>query len=259
MPALVNNPLNAFLKLTVDINMNKKWIFAIIVVVSLLLATIVRASDRPTPPQVVQLASPYPSLNRVHYVVQKEQWVVSDSARVIVVVNANLTDDAVDRFQDRMNKNLDTLAKNVAWHVTQFNRNQDSSGLEQVSAQAEARIANSALAGLRARADKLSSPGVKYSIIDIQYGPSDADVQKAKDNLRQTVYGAIAEEIRSLNQLYKQQFFVNSIDFDLNSSIVQPPQPMLMRMAAAGASNGNVPVNQKLVLQADVILAAKVP
>ena len=238
--------------------MNRKWVFAIIVVAGLLLVTIVRASDKSATPQVVQLASPYPSLNRIHYVVQKEQWVVTDSARVIVSVNANLTDDALDHFQDKMNKNLDTLAKNVSWHVTQFNRNQDSSGLEQVSAQAEARIANSALAGLRTKADKLSSPGVKYSIIDIQYGPSDADIQKAKDSLRQNVYVDIAEEIRSLNKMYKQEFFVNSIDFDLNSSILPPPQPMLMRVASAGASNDNVPVNQKLVLQADVMLAAKV-
>jgi hypothetical protein len=238
--------------------MNKKWIFAIIVVAGLLLVTIVRASDKPTTPQVVQLASPYPSLNRIHYVVQKEQWVVSDSARVIISVNANLTDDALDHFQDKMNKNLDSLAKNVSWHVTQFNRNQDSSGLEQVSAQAEARIANSALAGLRVKADKLSSPGIRYSIVDIQYGPSDADIQKAKDSLRQNAYAAIAEEIRSLNKMYKQEFFVNSIDFDLNSSILPPPQPMLMRVANAGASNDNVPVNQKLVLQADVVLAAKV-
>jgi hypothetical protein len=197
-------------------------------------------------------------LNRIHYVVQKEQWVVSDSARVIVSVNANLTDDALDHFQDKMNQSLNSLAKNVSWHVTQFNRNQDNSGLEQVSAQAEARIANSALAGLRVKADKLSSPGIKYSIVDIQYGPSDVDIQKAKDSLRQNVYAAIAEEIRSLNKMYKQEFFINSIDFDLNSSILPPPQPMLMRVASAGASNDNIPVNQKLVLQADVVLAAKV-
>lgn len=238
--------------------MNRKWIFAIIAVAGLLLVTIVRASDKSTTPQVVQLASPYPSLNRIHYVVQKEQWVVSDSARVIISVNANLTDNALDHFQDKMNKNLDSLANNVSWHITQFNRNQDSSGLEQVSAQAEARIANSALAGLRGKADKLSSPGIKYSIVDIQYGPSDADIQKAKDSLRQNVYAAIAEEIHSLNKMYKQEFFVNSIDFDLNSSILPPPQPMLMRVASAGASNDNVPVNQKLILQADVVLAAKV-
>lgn len=239
--------------------MNRKWILAAILVAGLLfLVTIVRAGDKSTTPQVVQLASPYPSLNRIHYVVQKEQWVVSDSARVIISVNANLTDNALDHFQDKMNNNLDSLAKNVSWHVTQFNRNQDSSGLEQVSAQAEARIANSALAGLRAKTDKLSSPGIKYSIVDIQYGPSDADIQKAKDSLRQNVYAAIAEEIRSLNKMYKQEFFVNSIDFDLNSSILPPPQPMLMRVGSAGASNDNVPVNQKLILQADVVLAAKV-
>ncbi len=238
--------------------MNKKWVFAIIVVVSLLLVTIVRASDKPNTPQVVQLASPYPSLNRIHYVVQKEQWVVSDSARVIVAVNANLTNDALDRFQDRMNKSLSALAKNVSWHVTQFNRNQDSSGLEQVSAQAEARIANSALAGLRVKADKLSSPGIKYSIVDIQYGPSDADIQKAKDNLRQSVYAAISEEIRSLNKTYKQAFFVNSIDFDLISSFNPGPQPAMLMRNKVDVSNDSVPVNQKLVLEADVVLAAKV-
>jgi hypothetical protein len=237
--------------------MNKKWFFAAIFVALLLvLASIVRASDKPTAPQAVQLVSPYPSLNRIHYVVQKEQWVVSNSARVIVAVNANLTDEALDHFQDRMNKNLSALAKNVSWHVTQFNRNQDSSGLEQVSAQAEARIANSDLAGLRVKADKLSSPGIKYSIVDIQYGPSDEDIQKAKDTLRQNVYVAIAEEIRSLNKTYKQDFFVNSIDFDLNSSSGPAPQPRMMLVA--GVSNGNVPINQKLVLQADVVLAAKV-
>lgn len=237
--------------------MNKKWFFVAIVIAGLLLLTsIVRASDSSTP-QVVQLASPYPSLNRIHYVVQKEQWVTSDTARVIVSVNANLTDAALDRFQDKVNQNLATLAKNVSWHMTQFNRNQDSSGLEQVSAEAEARIPNGALAGLRAKADKLSVPGTKYQIVDIQYGPSDEDIQKAKDNLRQKVYAAIDEEIRSLNKLYRQQFFVNSIDFDLIP--LAPPMPVLMRAAAANnMSGGNVPVNQKLVLQADVVLAAKV-
>ncbi len=238
--------------------MNKKWFFAAILIAGLLLlVSIVRASDKPTTPQVVQLASPYPSLDRIHYVVQKEQWVISDSARVIVGVNANLTDEALDQFQDKMNKNLAMLAKNASWHITQFNRNQDSSGLEQVSAQAEARIDNSTLAGLRAKADKLSSPGIKYVIVDIQYGPSDEDIQKAKNTLRQKMYAAIEEEIRSLNKLYKQDFFVNSIDFDLNSDFGSAPSPMLMKFSG-GADNGAVPVNQKLVLQADVILAAKV-
>lgn len=236
--------------------MSNKWFFATIITASLLSGTILYANNNPSTPQLVQLVSPYPSLNRIHYVVQKEQWVVSDSARVIVAVNANLTDAALDHFQDKMNKSLSVLAKNVSWHITQFNRNQDSSGLEQVAAQAEARILNSDLAGLRAKADKLSSPGIKYSIVDIQYGPSDEDIQKAKDDLRQNVYAAIADEIRSLNKLYKQTFFINSVDFDLNSSFSPAPQPMLMR--AASANDGNVPINQKLVLQADVVLAAKV-
>ncbi len=237
--------------------MSKKWIFTGAgVVVLLLLASIVRASNS-NEPQVVQLASPYPSLNRVHYVVQQEQWVISDTARVIVSVNANLTDAALDRFQDKMNQNLATLAKNVAWHVTQFNRSQDSSGLEQVSAQAEARIPNAALAGLRAKADKLSQPGTKYQIVDIQYGPSDEDIQKAKESLRQKIYVAIDDEIRRLNKLYRQQFFVNNIDFNLTP--IASPMPALMRVAAAdNMPSGNVPVNQKLVLQADVVLAAKV-
>lgn len=237
--------------------MKKKWIFTGAgVAVLLLLASIVRASNS-NEPQVVQLASPYPSLNRVHYVVQQEQWVISDTARVIVSINANLTDAALDRFQDKMNQNLAALAKNVAWHVTQFNRSQDSSGLEQVSAQAEARISNAALAGLRAKADKLSQPGTKYQIVDIQYGPSDEDIQKAKESLRQKIYVAIDDEIRRLNKLYRQQFFVNSIDFNLTP--ITPPMPALMRVAVAdNMSSGNVPVNEKLVLQADVVLAAKV-
>ncbi|MBY0378578.1 MAG: hypothetical protein K2Q33_08465 [Gammaproteobacteria bacterium] len=234
--------------------MSKKWIFTgVFIVALLLLASIVRANDSNTP-QVVQLASPYPSLNHIHYVVQKEQWVMSDTARVIVSVNANLTDAALDHFQDKMNQNLTTLAKNVAWHITQFNRNQDSSGLEQVSAQAEARIPNTALAGLRVKADKISQPGIKYQIVDIQYGPSDEDIQKAKDTLRQKVYAAIDDEIRSLNKLYRQQFFVNNIDFDLKP-LAPPPMPTLMRVAGGDT---NVPVNQKLILQADVVLAAKV-
>lgn len=240
--------------------MNKSWLWSGAIVACLvLLVSIVHANDKPDTPQVIQLASPYPSLNRVHYRVSREQWVSSDTARVLVSVNANLTDSALDHFQDKMNKSLNSLAKDTTWHVTQFNRNQDNSGLEQVSAVAEARIANSDLAGLRTKAEKLSEPGTKYTITDIQYGPSDEDIEHAKEILREKVYAAIADEMKSLRKTYSQDFFVNSIDFDMSPPM--PVAPMAYRMEAVasnGPSDARVPVNQKLILQADVVLAATV-
>ncbi len=240
--------------------MNKKGLLLTLCLAALLVGgSVVWANEDNGKPKLVQLVSEYPSLNQVNYAVSAEQWVSSDTARVIVGVNANLNNAALDHFQEKMNQNLASLAKDASWHLTQFDRNEDSSGLEQVTAQAEARIPNAKLAGLRVKAESLSQPGSKYRIIDIQYGPSDEDLQTAKQALRAQVYSSIAREIKTLNKLYSGQFFIHEIHFDPAPIAPTPTAYMMARAAGpAESSGGSVPVNQKLVLEAQVLLASKV-
>ncbi len=215
-------------------------------------------------PQPVQPVGPYPRLNDVKYTIAAEQWVTTNTAKVIMSIDANLDQAGLDKLQTQVLEHLNAMAKDANWRLTQFNRSQDQSGLEKVQIQAQARLPEQELANIRAQAKKISKPGMKYSVASIDYSPSLGDVEKVRDQLRSDIYTRVKNEIALLEKNYPEQdYFVHSIDFDPMAR----PAPMargyaqtkfMQETAVNSAGSQSMAVSQKIVLTANVDIAAAV-
>ncbi len=216
-------------------------------------------------PSPVQIVTDFPKMASIHYQLSAEQWVSTSTANVIVTVDASLNQQAVDTIQQRINQGLQTIAKGD-WQITDMQRNQDSSGLENIHVEAQARLPVAAIANVRNQAFTLSKPGIKYTVVDTQYAPTQADIEAARMVLRQKLYQQIATELKAVNQVYgDERYQLAQVNFtDGNVYTPQAPMPMMrantqMMTAMAEGSAPAAPsptVNQKLTMSADVRLAA---
>lgn len=145
-------------------------------------------------------------INKVIYRVSGEQWVTTDTVNVLVGINATLDKAGLSKARHEIMGNLQKIA-NGTWHITRFDRSQDSSGLERLSVQAEARLAQDGLSNLRDNAKKVTHPGTKYRISQIDFTPSFQEVEKQRQTLRQQLYQQVKAEIARLNGVFPQQHY----------------------------------------------------
>lgn len=205
-----------------------------------------------------------PRLNTIEFTVSAEEWATSDTAQVIVGVDANLNQAGMDKIQTDVLASLQQMVQSDQWRITQFDRSQDQSGLEKVHVEAQARLPNNQLNNLRSKAESFSKPGMKYQLIDIQYTPSLSDKEVLQERLRQKLYERIKQELDLVSKMYpKQQYYVHKVYFGQNGVTPQPrykttANEQTMMMAAAPGSGENFSVNGKTVLNAMVVLAATI-
>ena len=90
--------------------------------------------------------------NKVTLQLQAQQWITTKSALVTVGVNAAVTDHGIENIQASVLQKLNQLSDKGEWHVLNFNRQEDKSGLENVRISAQASLPQSELASLRSKA-----------------------------------------------------------------------------------------------------------
>lgn len=219
-----------------------------------------------TPPAV-----PVPRLSQIAYQMTAERWATTKTAQVTVNLDAALSKLGLNNINDQVQKNLHDLAPSGDWHITQFNRTQDSSGLEMLHIEAQARLAGTELSGIRDKAKSISKPGETYTIANIDFSPSQAEMEQALASARTDIYQQVNQEITHLNQLYpKQQYFVYSISFNgANPNPVALVAPrMMMATQEVNQSAGSVgaqttqavtAINVKVTQTATVVIGARLP
>lgn len=203
---------------------------------------------------------PYPPLNRIHFQLSAEQWVTTKTALVTIGVDASLNQKGMDDMQQQVNDSLQTLATGVTWQMTDYERNEDASGLERVHIEEQARLTSDQLTNIRTKTDTLSKPGIKYSVSDIQFTPSLADIQASQDALRAKLYMQIKQEMDLLDKTYDQEFHVHNLQFYSGDT---PPMPVpaqgngaQYKMLVAAPQPAAATMSQRLVMNVDVTLAA---
>lgn len=197
-------------------------------------------------------------LNKVNLQLTANKWVTSQTVKVLVGVDAGLTDAGIEGLQSQVLNKLSQIAAGE-WHITSFNRTQDKSGLESVHINAEARLAQSALPNLRGKAKSISKPGETYTITDVQFTPSEEEIMQADSALRAMIYQQAKAEIDVLNKAYpEQKYYLYQIDFNM-----MPVMPMAKSMnaeyaMAAGSAAPSQPLNvgNRQIMTANVILAS---
>ncbi len=197
------------------------------------------------------------ALNNVTYQYSATTWATTNTARVVVAVDATLKSQNVAETRQQILQKLNRLAKGVRWHITVFNRSQDQSGLVKLHVQAQARIPESRVNNLTSRVKSMSVAGQKYSVQSINFVPTMAATQKARTQLREQIYQQVNSEIKRLNAIYpKQQYFVHNIRFGMLGPVMM--RAMVKKSAQPQPQAQPISVSQRIILNATVELASKV-
>lgn len=200
----------------------------------------------------------YPPLDKVSFNLSAEQWASTTTAKVSVRINATLTDKQLGTIHSKILNNLQKIVSKAKWHIVQFNRNKNQSGLEQLYAVATARVPEADLANIRKKAKAVSQAGETYRIASINFAPSQSEIQATKAALRANIYAQTKAELASLNKEYTDEtFFLHAIKF--YGGVVNPrPQmhTMVLTQAKMGSAKAAMAVSDKVRLNANVVLAS---
>lgn len=200
-------------------------------------------------------------LDTVMFQTSAKQWVTTQTALLRVDINATLTNaDLVQARSEIMSK----LAKIAAadWHLSHFERSQDNSGLEKLSASAEARVAQSSLTDVYQAAKGVSKPGATYQINGIEFKPSLEEIAQVKAQLRTQLYQQVKDELARLNKIYlTQQYslnrlvFIEGTEFPLEAKAARN-NTMMMNAVASASAPGDLGVSNELIMSALVEVAS---
>lgn len=195
-----------------------------------------------------------PLLNTVTLELNADQWVTTQTALVSIGVNATVSGGGLEKTQSTVMAKLNQISNKGVWHIVSFNRSLNQSGLEQVQIAAQARLPSSDLSGLRDRAKAITKPGETYTLDNVEFIPSEAELRDANTVLRSAIYQLAKNELANLNRFYTDQhYYVHNINF-LGRVVPQPMNTMYAKVSDAGGSS--VTVGNKLVVTATVVLAS---
>ncbi len=218
-------------------------------VIALISCSTVLASDIPEP------------LNQVQLTLSAETWAKTSNARVIVIVEAVLSQSALANMHKSIENKLTKISNAAPWHITRFDRQKDKSDLERLTVVAEARLPESALVDARKQAEALSKEGEKFQISAIEFTPSLADMETAKQTVRDKIFAQAKLELNKLNALFPEQhYFLNWVNFNPEMQAPEAMRPvMAMRSLSSADAAPSVTVSDNVRMTAQVLFAAKIP
>lgn len=187
-----------------------------------------------------------------------ERWVETDTARVVLAINAAEAGSNAAKIREDMLSALDKVAPDAEWRFTSFNRSVDRAGLENWSARAQARLTDTQLDGLSGRAEDASRPGMQFTISRTDFEPSLADIEAARALLRAEIYAQASAEMKRVNEGLGRDFSIHYVAF--GPKIAGPKRGRrlearsMQAMATADSAGGGVEVANKLRLGAEVVL-----
>lgn len=235
---------------------------AFLLLAALVLPTFAFAGEEPKPDDMIAVT------------LSSEGWVQAKAARVTVSVNAAVVGEKASSTRDNMIKAVGDLASKTEWRLTSFNRNQDQTGIEQWYAVFEARLPESELGGIQAKAKAASKTGMQLAVQSVDFSPTLAEFEAVRAQIRKDLMAQATKELENVNAAYPdRKFRIAQISFGGAGGIMQP-QVMMMKgrmammdaqVAAApqmeGVTNsmGGVETSQKIEMTANVTFAALAP
>jgi len=197
-----------------------------------------------------------------------EGWVEAAKARVRVAVDSAQTGAEAGNLRADLKATLAKLLPGADWHLTDFERSRDQTGLERWHLEAETRVAETALDGLYDRAKAQSRPGEQVGVASIDFTPELAEREAVMAELRAKIYAQAKEELGRLSSVYPDRSFrLREVNFGPQGPIPMAAAPM-MKVARAGAAvsqeapsseSAGFGVAEHVELTASVVLAAEPP
>lgn len=213
------------------------------------------AADAVLPPQLI--------LDKVLFQVSAKQWVTTQSALLRVHVNVTLSNADLVKARSDIMERLKKIAAGD-WHLIAFERSQDSSGLEKLYVQAQARVPQTALTDVYQNAKSVSIPGAQYEVANIEFKPSLEETQAVLAKVREQLYQQVNDEVARLNKVYPtQNYSVNHLVFVSGNTPVaqttrayQAKEMNTMVMSAGAVPSSDIAVSNELMLTAVVEAAS---
>lgn len=199
-------------------------------------------------------------LDKVLFQVSAKQWVTTQTALLNVNINVTLSNADLVKARADIMVSLNKIAKGE-WHLIAFDRSQDSSGLEKLYVQAQARVDQSALTAIYQNAKSVSMPGAKYEISGVEFKPSLDETQIVRAKVREKLYQQVNDEISRMNKAYPtQNYSLSTLVFYEGDSMPQQPsayQAKQMNPAVTMAAEpAPLTVSNELVMTAFVEAAS---
>ncbi len=212
-----------------------------------------------TPMAFAEIIVPKIVLDKVQFQIATKQWVSTQTALLSVNINVTLSSaDLVKARADIMDR-LNKIAKGD-WHLIEFNRSQDNSGLEKLFVQAQARVDQSALTEIYQNAKSVSVPGARYDVGGVEFKPSLEETQVVRAKIREQLYQKVNEEIARINKVYPtQNYSVSNLVFVEGDNVPQPREYLakeMNTMAVPAAAAPPLSVSNELVITAVVEAAS---
>ena len=205
-----------------------------------------------------------PVQDQVVLSLQEEGWVTTNSADVRVYFNIVQQKETADDLKKEILAALANLAPKAEWYILSSRESKDQTGLNRWNVSANARLAESAIAGLYDKAESISRPGFKMGVSQIDFSPTLDETNALKANLRSRIYTKAKEEAERLTTaIGGAAYQVRMVNF--NPNFAAQPTPMYKDMAmqrvsstmeSSGGSGGGskMPVSEKHSLTATIIL-----
>lgn len=212
-----------------------------------------------TPMAFADQSIPKIVLDKILFQMSTKQWVTTQTALLSISINVTLSSaDLVKARADIMDR-LNKIAKGD-WHLIEFDRSQDSSGLEKLFVQAQARVDQSALTDIYKNAKSASMPGAKYEVSGVEFKPSLEETQVVRAKIREQLYQKVNDEMVRINKAYPtQNYSINHLIFVEGDSVPQARMYQakeMNTMAAPAAAAAPLAVSNELVITALVEAAS---
>lgn len=218
------------------------------ILMALALSPIVNAADNQ--PDIL--------LDKITFQLSAKQWVTTKTALLTANINATLSNaDLVKARADIMGR-LAKIAKGE-WHITDFQRSQDSSGLEKLFVNAQARVEQEHLTTIYENAKAVSQPGAKYTIANVEFKPSLEETQAVRSQIRNNLYKQVTSELQTINQNYPDQKYSLSNLVFLEGEQPSSFQAREMKTMALTAAAPSLLVSNELLITALVEAASNRP
>lgn len=200
-----------------------------------------------------------PVLDKITFQTSAKQWVSTESALLSVNINVTLNNADLVKARADIMSSLNKIAQGD-WHLLEFDRSQDSSGLEKLFVQAQVRVKQSSLTDIYQNAKTVSKPGAQYTINTVEFKPSLEEVQAVRAAIRKQLYQQVGEEMERMNKAYpNQSYSVSNIQF-VDGTNTQPPVAYQAKTMNAMAMEASAPaplaVSNELILTAFVEAAS---
>ena len=200
------------------------------------------------------------TLDTITFQLSAKQWLSTTTALLKININVSLANSDLNKARINIMEQLGNICAGE-WHLTQFERSTDSSGLEKLYVQAQVRTDQTTLASVYQKTRAISKPGASYEISSIEFSPSLAEIEKIRQQLRENLYQQTHDELVSLNKIYKNQnFSLNSLVF-IDGNDINPAPIKAYKTQEASSNNSSSEVlaptlSNEIIMSANVQVAS---